>query len=344
MVTALAPRPITLRQTFSFYVSGKDPVRIRACAEQADAVVVAGGSGPASVKKLRAEGWTDAVLFDRGAYACPGLDLDPLRWFHDQLDAGADRILTPGVWVSSEPNHSPFTEQIEDEAKLARAHNATCLLAIDHRWLTRSAQHDEMLRAFKELESPVALVLGDSGDPLGHPGAVNALVALTKRLDGVSILRCDHGAIGALAFNAAHASIGLTTNHRHVVPPAAQAYAIPNDRSARVFVKDLMDWFTASTIGGWSTTRVTPMCKYPCCNGQRIARFLDDRLKEEADRHNRTVLAALAEEILLFPDAGERRRAFGRMCFEAVERYGIMGGLTSEITPKPQLSQWAQYF
>lgn len=343
MTVALGSLPVTLRQTFSFYVSGKHPERIRACAEQADAVVVAGSGGPASVRRLRTEGWTGAVLFDRGAYASHGLELDPLQWFDDQLSAGADRILTPGRWVGPEADHPLFTQQIDDEAQLARAHNATCLLAIDYRWLTRPAQHDEMLRAFQELESPIALVLGDRGDPLGHPGAVDALVALTKRVDGVSILRCDHGAIGALAFDAAHASIGLTTNHRHAVPPAAQAYGIPNDRSARVFVKDLMDWFTASTIGGWSTTRVTPLCRYSCCNGQPIERFLDDRLKGEADLHNRTVLAALAEEILLFPEAGERRRAFGRMCFEAVERYGIMGGLTSEITPKPQLSQWAQY-
>lgn len=344
MALALGSPPVTLRQTFSFYVAGRDPERIRACAAHADAVVVAGGGGPASVKRLRTSGWTGAVLFDRVAYADQGLDVDPLPWFDGQLSAGADRILTPGYWVSSEPGHRPFDQQIENEATLAQAHKASCLLAIDYRWLTRPAQHDEMLRALQELESPIALVLGDRGDPLGHPGAVDALVALTKRLGGVSILRCDHGAIGALAFDATHASIGLRTNHRHVVPPTVQAYGIPNDRSARVFVKDLMDWFTASTIGGWSTTRVSPMCEYPCCNGQRIERFLDDRLRDEADLHNRTVLAALAEEILLIPEAGDRRRAFGRRCFEAVERYGIMGGLTSEITPKPQLSQWAQYF
>jgi hypothetical protein len=105
-----------------------------------------------------------------------------------------------------------------------------------------------------------------------------------------------------------------------------------------------MDWFTASTIGGWSTTRVTPSCEYSCCDGQRIERFLDERRKLEADTHNRTVLSALAEEILVIPESGDRRRAFGRMCFEAVERYGVMGGLTSVITPKPQLTQWAQYF
>ncbi len=344
MAIDLKSRPLTLRQTFSFYVSGKDPDWIKACAGQADAVTVAGSAGPASVRRLRNDDWTGTVLFDRAAYVNRTSDLDPLRWFDEQRGAQADRLLTPGFWVGSEPNHRSFVAQIDAEAKLAHTHGATCLLAVDYRWLTRPKQHDEMLRALQDLDLPVALVLGDRGDPLGHPGAVDAFVALTKRIDQISILRCDHGAIGGLAFDAAHASIGLTTSHRHIVPPSVQAYGIPNDRSARVFVKDLMDWFTASTIGGWSTTRVTPVCRYPCCGGQRIERFLDDRLKHEADLHNRTVLAALAEEILLVPEPADRRRAFGRMCYEAVERYGIMGGLTSEITPKAQLCQWAQYF
>ncbi|HEX6395655.1 MAG TPA: hypothetical protein VFZ97_19655 [Acidimicrobiales bacterium] len=234
--------------------------------------------------------------------------------------------------------------QIEAEIKVAQKYAATVLLALDYRWLTKSAHHDELLTVLQELDSPVAMVLGDRSDPLGHPGAVDALVALTKRVEGISLLRSDHGAIGALAFDAAHASIGLTTTHRHVVPPTVQAHGIPNDRSARVFVKDLMDWFTASTIGGWSTTRITPVCNYSCCEGQRIERFLDGRLRSDADRHNRIVLAAIVDEILDLPESADRRRAFGRMCFDAVERYGMMGGLTTEISPKAQLCQWAQYY
>ena len=69
MAIALSPHPVTLRQTFSFYVSGKDSERIRACAEKADAVVASGSSGPASVQRLRSDGWTGTVLFDRAAYS-----------------------------------------------------------------------------------------------------------------------------------------------------------------------------------------------------------------------------------------------------------------------------------
>jgi hypothetical protein len=105
-----------------------------------------------------------------------------------------------------------------------------------------------------------------------------------------------------------------------------------------------MDWFTAGTVAGWSTASATPNCLAPCCDGQPIVRFFDDRLKIEADLHNRTVIAALADEVLSAPEEdGVRRMAFSQMCRDALVRYGPMGSWMTEIKPKPQLRQWALY-
>jgi hypothetical protein len=112
--------------------------------------------------------------------------VDRARWFDDQRSAGADRLLTPGCWVGSEAGHLPFDGQIDAEASVARDNNATCVLAVDYRWLTKSSQHDEMLESLRGLGLPVALVLADQGDPLGHPGAVDALVALTTLIHNYS--------------------------------------------------------------------------------------------------------------------------------------------------------------
>lgn len=344
MTVSFDLRPQTLRESFSFYVGGRDPERIRSCAELADAVVVSGISGPTTVRRLRNLGWDGTVLFDGAAYDKRESNLDPLKWFDDQLDAGADRLLTPGQWVSSELGHLPFVAQIESEVKLASSHNATCLLGVDRRWFTQSILLHEMLQGLRELQLPIALVLGDTNDPMGYAGAVDSLVSISTRVDNLSILRCDQAGIGALAFGANHASLGLITRHRHVVPPDVRSFARRNDRSARVFVRDLLDWFTASRIGEWSTASVTPNCNASCCDGQPIRRFLDDRFKAVADLHNRTVLAALAEEVLTAPEEdGVRRREFGRICQEAVDRYGTMGSWMTEIKPKRQLTQWALF-
>ncbi len=336
--------PPTLRETFSFYVSGRDPERILLCAEDADAVVVAGVQGPRSVQGLREVGWNGAVLFDRVGYDKNPMEVEPSAWFKEQRNAGADRLLTPGCWVSSSAEHSSFSSQILEEVRMAEEDGATCLLGIDSRWLSKSAQMDEMLEALLQLEIPVAIVLGDSSDPLRRLGAVQGFAVLTSRIDDLTVLRCDQGGIGALAFGAAHASIGLSTGHRHTVPPGVKSFAIRNDFTVRVFVRELMDWFTAGTIAGWSTTSPTLTCAAPCCSGQSMVRFLDERLKSEADLHNRTVLAALAEEVLSAPkEDGIRRMAFSRICQDALQLYGPMGGWMTWINPKPQLKQWALY-
>ena len=336
-------RPLTLEHSFSFYVSGRDRERIRECARDADAVVVCGAQGPASVLRLRQDGWQGRVLFDRAAYLARSGAVDPPRWFESQLAADADRLLTPGRWIGAEQGHLAFETQALPELVLAREHGATCVLCIDHRWLTRIESHMEMRRTLEGAGVPVALVLGNVGDPLARPGAVDGLVALTRVIHDLSILRCDHGAIGALAFSAAHGSIGLLATHRHGVPPAASARGKPHDQTARVFVWYLMDWFTAGTIAGWYTSKIALTCDWACCNGDRIDRFLDPRLQAQADWHNRNVLANLAGQILDIPEVGVRRRAFGQMCADAVDRYGVMGGLTTTIRPKPQLEQWAAY-
>jgi hypothetical protein len=342
-VTILRPPPLQLEQSFSFYVSGRDPMRIKDCAKQADAVVVCGAAGPASVRQLRREDWEGVVLFDRAAYGTNPGKVDPSHWFELQEEVGADRLLTPGCWVDAGTDHAPLWEQISGEVEMGRRHHATCVLCLDARWLTKSAEHIELLQTLECLDVRIALVLAHRGDPLGHMGAVDGLVALTRRIEGLSILRCDHGAIGALAFHAAHGSIGLLPTYRHAVPPTSNASAIPNDRSPRVFLRDLMDWFTANTIAGWSTTRVAMTCDCECCQGARIDRFFDARYAAEADLHNRLVLSELALDIVQIPDDAEQRRTFGRLCRDAIEVYGVMGSFMSEIKPKPQLEQWACY-
>lgn len=333
----------TLDRTFSFYVPGTDPVGIRESAERADAVVVGGSTGPAAVRRLRSEGWEGKAIFDRAGYSSRAGAIDPERWFHEQAAAGADRILTPGRWIGWSKDRLPFEDQIAPEVDLADGHDATIVAAIERRWLTNSVALDELQKSLKSIDSPVALVLGDRGDPLSYPEAVNALIALTKTVMGLSILRTDHAAIGALAFDAAHGSIGLTPGHRHFVPPDTSGSAIPHDHSPRVFVMDLMDWFTATKIAGWSTEKVSLTCGYGCCEGARIDRFFDPRYRVAAGVHNQTVLSALAEYILNAPE-DMRRRAFAGRCADAIERYEQLGGLTTVVKPHSQLSQWAQYY
>jgi hypothetical protein len=334
-------RPATLQRGFSFYVPAR-PDLITTCAAIADAVVIRGPKGPAEVRRLRSTGWTGTVLFDGCAYQHPDRPTDPDDWYAKQRDAGADRLLTPGRWVPWDLDPAVMRTAVQAENDVAsRADDVTVLLAIDGRWLTARGLN-AALAALSDLDRPIALVLASRTDPLGGAGAVNGLTTLTWKIDDLTILRCDHGAIGAVAFGAVHGSIGLTPSYRHFVPPAATASAIPHDRTPRVFVWELMDWFSVGTIAGWATSRITLTCSFDCCGGAHIARFFDPRRQAEADYHNRTVLAYLANYVLDAP-TDQRRTIFGRLCDKAEQRYGNMGGFTTVIKPKAQLQQWAQF-
>lgn len=331
-------RPITLAETFSFYVPASQVGAIEACGQLGDAVTVMGPKGPATVTSLRARGWDRPTIFDRAGYNPKVPAIDSERWFDDQARAGADRLLTPGSWVPWDPTGDALKHSVETEAKRTSSRpDASAVLAIDHRWLTKVPM--DLVGALVQLDRPVALVLAHPTDPLSARSAVHGLLAVTKSVDKVSILRTDHGGFGALVYGARHAAVGLIASYRHFVPVGTSGGGKTNDPTPRLFIREMMDWFTALTIAGWGTMSWDLSCRLACCGGQHLSRFFDPRFDHEAMLHNRTTLAQLADDVLGAP-AEERRRLFSEMCLQAINRYGAMGKLSMVTKPKQQLVQW----
>ena len=333
---ATATLPTTLRPSFSFYMDSNDQRAIETYAAVADAVTLRGSGGPSAVIALRRTDWSGCVLFDRAAYQHPETHIDAHSWFDEQLSAGADRLLTPGRWVDWTQNKGGFEAAVGAEFDLASGIDATVMLALDYRWLTKG--HEIVAKVLRELRQPAAIALGSTGDPLAANGAVNGLISIVRQVPNLTILRADHGAIGATAFGASHASIGLKPATRHAVPPGKKSFGKQNDRTARVFVWALADWFTAATIAGWSAANVRLRCDLPCCSGASLDRFLDDGLKAAAANHNRTTIAHFADYILNAPEH-DRVRLFAGLCQNAVLQYEHLGPMAPE--PKGQLSEWA---
>jgi len=341
VLTTKAAEARTLGPTFSFYVPSSDAGLIRDCAESADAVVVHGQNGPRSVEAMRRNGFGGVVLFDGAGYERKAKPVSPGAWFEAQAAAGADRLMTAGHWVDWDPSGDALRLGIDvARADAADVAGVSLLLAVDSRWVTNTEGIYHAIDILGEVPEPVALVLSHRDDPLGAMTAVNNLLALTTRVPGLSFLRSDHGAIGAVAIGAVHGSIGLMPRYRHFVPPGSAGGGRVQDRTARVFVWDLMDWFTGFTIAGWGATGVNLNCRFPCCGGRPLDRFLDERLN--ADDHNRTVLGHLGNYVLdAEPD--DRRGEFSLLCNKALDHYGPMGKLSAVTKPKAQITQWAQF-
>jgi hypothetical protein len=338
-MSAAPTSPRTLGESFSFYVPATQPQLIEECSALADAVTVKGPNGPAVVSDLRRMGWDRPVLFDRAGYDPKIAAIEPDRWFDAQEAAGADRLLTAGTWVEWDPTGDALKVAVEVEAcRMALGTNATAVLAVDHRWLTKSPM--ALVEAINSLDGPVALVLAHPTDPLGPANAVHGLLAVARNTTDLSILRTDHGGLGGIVHGAQHAAIGLIGTYRHFVPVGKFGGGKRNDVTARVFIREMLDWFTALTISGWSTMPMDLRCHLSCCNGDRLDRFFDTRYEHEAPKHNRVTLADLADEILGAP-AEERRRYFADLCNAAIKRYGAMGKMSMVTKPKDQLVQWA---
>ena len=326
------------RPTYSFYLTASrcstDPVGAIRAAQLAGSITIAGADGPRVVRRLRAAGLEVPVRFDAVGYDGK-TQFDPTDWIRRQREAAATQLLLPGTRVPWEKGNADLLSTIvSEQSQYAIDLGASLLLAIDPRWLARDVELlVEVLRAAGQ---PTAIVLVHRDDPLSVGGAVAGLRFLASRLEDLVILRCDHGAIGALAFGARHASLGLTTGTRHYAPPDTSPWKRPGS-SARLFDRDRLDWFLASDIAAWESARGDFICRLDCCAGLSLARFLDP--DEDSDLHNMTSLKDFADYIVL-AEAADRGSVFMRACEEAVSLYGLAGFHGPE-NPKAQLTGWA---
>lgn len=328
---------VTMLPSFSLYVTAQfrrspNVAQITQAAEFGDSITIAGPTGPEVISKLRAGGFDKPVLFDGMGYA--GLDLAVDRWVSDQRNAGADRALLPGVfipWVKDDD--SQLLRVIAEQARMAADLDATMMIAIDGRWLAR--RHSLLGDTLVAAERPAALVLADPRDPLAIKGAVPGLRSVAGRAPHLSILRCDHGGLGAVAVGGGHAAMGLSTSTRHFVATGMKANRLV-DNTARVFIRSVLDWYRAAEIAGWSAAGAQLRCHLSCCQGESLDRYLDRDL--DATRHNMSALADFGN-FILDADPDDRATEFLNACRSAVSLYGL-AGIHGPASPKPQLTSW----
>jgi len=324
--------PATSVASFSWYLPPSHKLLLKGAA-LADALTIVGPNGPSEIRKLRDAGLDRPVLFDGTGYkgtTLPSID----SWVKLQRTAGADRVLLPGVFVPWDKDSDDSLKQaVKAQAAIAHDVDASLLLAIDARWMAKRVQR--LTEVLTQAERPIAIVLAHRADPLSIGDAVTGLRWLASRVPDLSFLRSDHGSIGAVAFGARHAAVGLSTTNRHYATAQMKPHRHVG-RSARVFDRRLLDWFRASEIAGWSAAAAEIRCGLSCCGGQPLDRFLDEDL--DATWHNMVALADFANQII-GPDPEDRAAAFLSECRQATARYGVAGFKGPE-NPKAQLTGW----
>lgn len=337
MTTTAEWRPERQPPTYSFYLTAHmcktQPEIVRAATELADAITIAGPKGPENAKRLRDAGLEGPFLFDGMGYKGDNL-YEPRTWVQQQSRVGAARLLLPGVFIPWEKDsEAALADIFKEQGRIADHLGAIILAAVDVRWVARKT--DLVVDSLLSTGQPVALVLAHRADPLSVGGAVPGLRRVSSKVEHLFHLRSDHGSIGAVAFGAEHASIGLTTTTRHYATTDMRPRRRPGP-SARLFVHFWLDWFLASDIAAWAAAGRHIVCPLPCCGGGSLSRYFDE--DQDATFHNLNALAAFTEHVL-GAESADRATEFLNACQDATLEYGL-AGLEGPKDPKAQLTSW----
>jgi hypothetical protein len=334
--------PRTTTSVVAFYMAGRSkPFHCELAAELMGAVVFRGQQQENDALRAKAQGAT--VWLDPAGYEKPHRRQDEPSlfagdpWAEDQRAIGVAELLSPGVYVPPHDTHA-LDMAVASQAKWLDAEGGGRLaLVLDRRWLTDGL--GAVSTALEVAGHPIAIALADSKDPLAHRGAVRGLARLASSLSDLMVLRCDMGAIGAIAHGATVGAIGTGTSVRHVVPPGTKAHG-GGQAVSNVFVERLVDFRSPKKLSALPS-RLKPTCRLTCCDGAPLDRFFYMGDDAGARVHNLHSLARVADQILSVDEA-RRPAAWKQMCIEAVasaQRIRMDSGQPFEI--RRQIAAWA---
>lgn len=305
-------------------------------------VVLRGASGCKAATNLRAAGFHGRIWIDPAAY--DQLDQpQPDTLFGDywqlrQEELSVEEPISPGAYVGAGDIES-LQRSLDSEGSWVSEAGGRLSLALRAGWLT-----DHVERLIAEMQAadlPFALAFADSNDPLGRRGAVPGLVELLKSVNDVVILRCDVGAVGAVAHGASLGALGTSTGVRHAVPPGHQPGGAANDKSPSVFLPKLLDFKLGSLLDSFPRA-ASPTCELECCQGAPLRRLNDQRMNAEARRHNRLAISELIHKVAA-TEQPRRAQVFKSLCIDAEHEAHELSGLARRpLRVRPQVAAWAR--
>jgi hypothetical protein len=284
------------------------------------------------------------ILQHNGKSAVPTLWGEEYDWLLRQ--AGAEVLTNPVRYVplGDADGLRHAVTAVADFAGIAAKEDPSRpvmgLFAVSANWLKVQADRSVLADALRSVEAPVGLMLGGNPrDPLDDQRIVDGLVKVIHAVPHFSLLRSDHGALGAIAFGAAAASVGLTTGARHFVGPDEYGRRDLDDPTPRVFIEPLLAWWKGSKI---ALIDGDPLLTCDCgvCAGGSLARFQDEALEPEADRHSVTAWSTMAQHLLQLPKAGQEDEWL-HICRTAYANLAALEDRVGSPQPAPrQLKAW----
>ncbi|MET8140832.1 hypothetical protein ABZU32_11035 [Sphaerisporangium sp. NPDC005288] len=219
-----------------------------------DGGLVVSGAGALTAASAGARGTTRPVLVDRRRYAGknrpPGTVRFDISWIEGQRDLNTATVLTDSGYVGK-GDHAALAAILEQTTRAGD--NVCAVLPLHLSWLANpGVKH--LIVEVNHHEVPVALVLEYGSDPLGTQYAVTGLKHLLSQARvPVSLLCTDISGLGAMAYGAAWAAVGVTSSLRHLYPASGTGPPFRALRPRHAIVPRLMTLMNAERIAeGWA--------------------------------------------------------------------------------------------
>ena len=318
-----------------------DPER-RAYADATGGVVLSGQSGFGAAARLRRSGFEGRLWVDPAVYANAANASEPTLfgdlWRTRQQELNVTELISPGSYVDY-GDVGGLLRAVESEAAWASEAGGRVSLCLHSTWLTRHLE--TLVSALQEPAVPLALAFGVSYDPLDRRGAVRGLVEVLRACSDVAVLRCDIGAIGAVAYGATLGAFGTSGNVRHGVPAGKSGGGSSDDMSPTVFVVQTLSFKRGSLLESLPP-QAAMRCELECCEGSDLRRLATPESAPEARRHNRISIGSVVDRVLAAPPT-LRPQVFSDLCAAAAVA-AAEWGLRAErpMAVRLQVEAWAK--
>ncbi|MQA85214.1 MAG: hypothetical protein GEV03_11470 [Streptosporangiales bacterium] len=292
-------------------------------------LVFSGEGAIAAARAARRRGFDRPVLVDRRRYAgnsrVRGTAPLSSRWLADQRDLGVTAVLTDSGYIGA-CDEEALTSVLGGAASASAAGEAvTAVLPLHMRWLRGDLK--KLIYEVLRHEVPVALVLEHPKDPLGTRVAVAGLIELLRTPAPVSLLSSDVSSLGAIAFGARWAAVGMRTNLRHLYPKTDSDRGWHPSGAHSALVDPVLSIVTVDKIfAAWAATPDAPVWRCPCptCHGRTLD-WLQTASEVEVNAHTFELLMRRRDDLVRVEPGRLREQSWREACRHALYRYEELG-------------------
>lgn len=325
-------------------------------------LVVAGAQPGRVVEKCRQAFGDKPILIDPAAYTKHRAGRNQVFWLpqgqliggtlQEQLDAqlriGADVAMTPTCYIGPGAEGPAVLRTLAAAAR-DLPDDVVVSVPLDAAWLAPELL-ELALAALSEIRQVKAVMLGGQFNP---PERVHHGVAAVRQLTGLpgtALFRTDLEGLDVVAHGALSASIGVSGTMRHIIPPGqrplfGKPFGDERDESPNVLVNELVAFVRGSLIADRFGSTPSPPCWCACCQGRRIASFLQRADQRDAGLHGVAIWARGWLPHLVAPDRVGRLRYWKKLCRGGIAGHGQINKRISDrrrhFQPPAPLLVWA---